>query len=436
MRYLLFSLIFSQLNFGHSLLAQTTWTIDQCVELAIQKDVSIKLSQIDRELSEVDRNAAFQAFFPDVNMFTTYGLNTGRNVDPLTNAFTNTKVKFGNISLSGEISLFEGFSRIHNLKMAKVNNSLSSIQAKIKRRDAEIVVLTACVDVLMNQKLLEEALNQYNKVLQMEENTEGLLLAGRATKLDVAAVKTEKAKVQSVLQEAKNRLSYSSQLVQYLMDVPVDTSFKIKDEFSLNKREISEAKFDVFPEFEESKMKSELTYLELKKARSEYFPKIIAQYRLGSGYSDNYFLVDPSTNELFVPSFQNQLNLNVSQSISFTLLVPIYSRGITRNRIKKAKINVDQAKLLMKKQENDVMSAVKLIEMELLNANSSYMGAQEIETLAKEEVELARFQHEKGALSKSDLIEKESAYFTNKFNKIQKAYTLYLKEKIYYLYHN
>ena len=88
------------------LLAQQTWTLQECVNRAIEMNISIKQSKLDYAGSEIEKQGAIGNFLPSFSASTGVRENTGLSFNPTTNqAETETF-----LSASGSINSGSGVS--------------------------------------------------------------------------------------------------------------------------------------------------------------------------------------------------------------------------------------------------------------------------------------------------------------------------------------
>ena len=63
-----------------ALVAQSKkWTLEECVNYAIANNISIKQSELDSQLSLVDKKVAVGSFLPSVNANASHSWNIGLN---------------------------------------------------------------------------------------------------------------------------------------------------------------------------------------------------------------------------------------------------------------------------------------------------------------------------------------------------------------------
>lgn len=102
------------------------WTLEECVSYALQNNISIKQSELDIKGNKVDDLEAKAAFLPTVSGNASYSVNTGANINPTTNQFSNETFKSFSSSASAGINLFSGLRNWKNLQRTKLNTIANS----------------------------------------------------------------------------------------------------------------------------------------------------------------------------------------------------------------------------------------------------------------------------------------------------------------------
>jgi outer membrane protein len=91
--------------FSDSTLAQTTWTLQSCIDHAFEHNLQIKQSQLSGERAELNYLSAQGAFLPSLNASASHGYNIGRAIDPFSNDFLeNAAIQSNNLKGNHEIT--------------------------------------------------------------------------------------------------------------------------------------------------------------------------------------------------------------------------------------------------------------------------------------------------------------------------------------------
>ena len=118
-----------QLNAGAQMM-----TVRDCMEYAVSNSTQVRIQQSKNDDARLDRrDAILAAFTPsaDGNSYGYYRL--GRSIDPETNTYVTTTSLNQGFSVSAGITLFNGFSAINNLKIARTSMSMGLSQERQER---------------------------------------------------------------------------------------------------------------------------------------------------------------------------------------------------------------------------------------------------------------------------------------------------------------
>ena len=101
--------------------AQTTWTMQQCMQYAVVHNHEVKRTALELDNYKAMETGAVGRFLPAVDAGIGAQYNFGRAIDPETNTYTDVSTFYNGYSVQAMLPLFDGFSRIHALKAAKAS---------------------------------------------------------------------------------------------------------------------------------------------------------------------------------------------------------------------------------------------------------------------------------------------------------------------------
>ena len=97
-------------------------TLKQCMQYAVDNSYKVLISGAEVSDARVDRlEAILKAFSPSVEAGSYGYYNFGRSVDPETNTYVSVTSFNNGYSLSGGITLFNGFSAVNNIRIARTS---------------------------------------------------------------------------------------------------------------------------------------------------------------------------------------------------------------------------------------------------------------------------------------------------------------------------
>lgn len=140
--------------------AQSEWTEDECMQYAIRHNLRIRNRQLDVKMAQADIMAAHGDFLPFIQATGTSGRQSGHSINPLTNRHTSAACRESTIGLHISLPIFEGFSRIHQLQIHRLNKRLNTLLSKAEENNLAFEVLEAfyhhCFDIKMHELAIEQ----------------------------------------------------------------------------------------------------------------------------------------------------------------------------------------------------------------------------------------------------------------------------------------
>ena len=114
--------------FASSLLQaqEKKWTLDDCVRYALQNNISVKQSELDSQLADIDKRSAFGNFLPRVGANTSHSWNIGLNQNITTGLLENQTTQFTAAGVNIGLNLYRGLQNQNELR----RSNLSILAAK------------------------------------------------------------------------------------------------------------------------------------------------------------------------------------------------------------------------------------------------------------------------------------------------------------------
>ena len=110
--------------------SQKKWTLEECVDQALDRNLSIQLNRLSLELAKKDVAIAKGNFLPNLNASSGGNLNFGSGFDYVTQNRVATSIFGGSLGLSAGYTVFNGFRNTNTYKQAQlgVASSLLDLQ--------------------------------------------------------------------------------------------------------------------------------------------------------------------------------------------------------------------------------------------------------------------------------------------------------------------
>src|SRR6056297_3651468 len=103
-----FGIIFLAVLIAQISNAQEKWSLESCIQYAIDNNIQIKQQNLYTEIQENQLQSAKLSALPSLNASAYESFRFGRNVDPYTNDFTEDNTQSFNMDVSAQVDLFRG----------------------------------------------------------------------------------------------------------------------------------------------------------------------------------------------------------------------------------------------------------------------------------------------------------------------------------------
>jgi outer membrane protein len=430
------SIIIILLLFGVLAQAQNKkWTLLECVNYALENNISIQQSELDVDIADIDKSQAVSNFLPNLNSNASYNINTGANINPATNQFENTTFRSANGGVSSGINIFSGFSNWKTLQRAKINKIASEYRLDKMKDDISLFVANSFLQILANREQLK-VLNAQNEVTKENlKNTQDLVDAGVLPQGDLLELRATDATQAQQIIAAENALFLSKfglaqilQLKDYENFDIVDSDYGLVASDILDKNPgeiVDKAKVEI-NDVKIAETNFELAQKDLELAKASYFPTISGFVGYNTRWASTQ--INPFTGEDI--SFIDQLYLFDGTSVGVQLNVPIFNRFNVRNNVKRSKVQVERLKYQLEQAELDLESTVYQAFNDAKNSKKTYEAALQTEEARRLAFEYAKERYDVGLSNSFDFNQSRTAYENAQSDVVRTKYDYIFRLKI------
>lgn len=445
--------------------AQSGWTLQQCIQRALDYNISIKQSELSNEINKVSVDQNTAALFPSINGNASQNYYYGKSIDPNTNVFTTQQVRSNSFSLSSSVSLFEGFTLQNSLKQSKLNYLSSQNELKKIQNDISLNVVNYYLQVLYNQELLTITQDQLAASKVQRDRMKRMYELGSISKSNYLDLESQYASDEVRLVQSQSQYDQSILSLTQLLELDSVENFSISspqivvpevvaDQF--NTSAIYAKALTNQPDIKSSEYKVLSSEKSLAIARGNYLPRLFASGSLSTNYStsdqtvydfiygtptstltgytsngDDVYTVSPNVTPVFrKTSFSDQIDNNLSKSIGLSLQVPIFNGLSTRSNVKRAKMNYEISKL---NHESNKKNLYKSVQQAVIDASSSYKkyvaGQRSVDALT-ESYTFSQRSLELGSISTYDYLQSKNNFAKVQADLLQAKYDYIFRLKI------
>lgn len=403
-RYILFLIAFSSV---FALSAQQQYTLQECIEIALENNRNIKQQELNKEQKEIAYSQARTDLLPNLNASAGQNFVFGRSIG-YDNVYQNTNSSQTSLNIGSNITLFDGLRMKYNIDARKAEMFISEADLQKIQDDIVMSVSTAFMQVLMNKELLQISNEQIELTQTNLQRLNELVNSGKVARGELYEIEAQQAKEEFNQIQAENNLKLSLLDLAQIMeienfenfDVVVPNDILVDEDILLSPNTIYEAALIVRPEIRGAQYRVESSQKEIMIAKSAYYPSLSFGASMGSGYYN--------MNGRDNASFGTQLKNNRSTSLGFSLSIPIFNKFQVRNRVKSAQLALENSRIEVDKTKIALRKKIEQAYYNAIGAESRWEAAQKSEVASKEAYRFAEQKYENGRGTSYELSQAKS----------------------------
>ena len=429
------AIAFLFLIFSLSLQAQDKkWTLQECVNHALENNISVKQSELELELTEADKLEAIGNFLPSLNANASASKNTGLSLNPTNNQLENTTFGSASAAINVGLTLFDGLRNVRQLQRSKLSELAAQYRLDKMKDDIALAVANSYLQVLLNKANLEVAKSQNIVTLEQLDRTNNLVDAGVLPRGDLLEIKATDASEKQRIAVAENTVKISLISLAQLLLIKDYSNFDIaEEEYKIidggiaekDVSEIIESAKETRSEVRIAQKNVDLARKDLQISRGAYYPTLSAFFGYNTRYADNDPLERP---------FIDQLYLNDGIGYGLQLNVPIFNGFAVRSNVKRNKIGLRNSEYQLEQAKLDLESNVYQAYVDAKGSLKAYEAA----IVAMESQELAydyaRDRYDVGLTNAFDFSQSKLRYDNAKIEENRTKFEYIFKLKVLELY--
>jgi len=408
------------------------WTLQECVNYALDNNISIKQNKLNIDLSKESVVNAKGNFLPNLNASTGGNLNFGSGFDPVTQNRVSESIYGGSMNLNSGITIFNGFRNLNTFNKAQLGVEKSELNLEKIEDDISLNVVNSFLNILFAKENLNVAKVQYAISEKQIERAKSQFEAGVKPKGDLLnAQSTAAADEQNVI-AFENALNLATlDLAQLLQISPIGFDIVRIDVESPSLAVLYKSPSEVYnkalmnrPEIKSAELDIESANLSVEIAKSFYAPSLSASANVGSGYGYNL------KNNSHIPFF-TQLDNNLGYGVGFNLNIPIFNRNQTKSNVNREIINYEISRIGLEQEKLRLQQIIQKAFYDAKAAAKTFESAEKSLIAQKEAFKNAQESYNLGAMTLFDfdqvrnrLVNAEGAIIRAKYDYVFKTKVL------------
>lgn len=415
-----------------SLSAQQVWTLQQCLDYAMEHNMSILQSQLQQQNADYQLKMSKNAWLPNVSASASEGFGFGQSPS-YTGVYVSDNSSSASAGVSVSMPLFQGLNIYNTNKANQLNLQAATQDLEGAKRDLKLAIMAYYMDVIYCKELKGVAEKQLELSESQHQRTQELFEVGRVPESNVYESAAQVASDRASLTEAENNLMLRMlDLTQALeldevegFDVVAPEDFEGGQTMSLVTPQATiQHALNHQPSMQAAQLRLQQAHYDLKAAKSAWYPSL----SFYGGYSNGYYhyFTDGYSN---VP-FSQQLQTNGRTQLGVSLNIPIFNGMQTKYRVKMTELGIENQKL-------NIENTSKKLKKEIQQAYYSAVAAQQKHTAAENSLKSAQLAYdyaqagfEAGKTTLMELNESKNRLYQAESNRLQAKYEYLYRCKV------
>ena len=344
--------------------AQKKWTLNECIDHAIENNISLKKKQLAARSATEDRRQAQAALLPSLSASTNQSVGyrpwTNSGVTTVTNGTATSSVKKtyynGSYGLNAQWTVWNGNRNHNQVRLNRLAEESALLDSAVTANTLQEQIAQLYVQILYQREAINVSRQSLEASRLNEQRGEEMVQVGKMSKADLAQLTAQRATDEyNLVNQQSNLADYTLQLKQLLeitdelfeIDAPTAT-----DEAALQDIPSLPAVYETAlasrPEIKMSQLNISQSDLQLDIEKARRLPTISLTGGLGT-----------STNSLNQNGWGNQMKTNFDMSAGASVSIPIFDNRTARTAINKAKIAQEDALLSLQEEQKRLYATVE-----------------------------------------------------------------------------
>lgn len=412
-----------------ALLVSGPWSLSDCINYALDHNITVKQREIAVAQREVELNSAENRRLPTVSGSAGENFSFGRGITT-DNTYAKGNISSTSFAANAHLPIFQGFDVNKGIEMGKLNLAAAMTDLESVRDDIRMAVAKAYVQILYNQELLQVAENQVAVDEMLCRRIEAMKESGLASSAEVAAQMSTYAQSKLAATQADNTLNLSILDLTQLLELPSPDGFSIvtpSDE-ALGQRLLPSPE-SVYADAIREKavvqaedIRLEYAKVSIDKAKSAYYPSL----SLSGGIDTRFYKSSGAPAD----AFGTQLKNNLSPYVGLSLNIPIFQGFQTRNAVRNAKLNFQNQELQLENVKKSLYKEIQQVYYNAVAAQAQLESSREAAVSAEKSLTLTREKYENGKANVTEYNEARNRYLKAESDYLQARYNSVFQSKL------
>lgn len=402
------------------------WSLQDCINYALQNNISLQKTQIQKLSAEEDYLQSKAALLPSLSASTNQNINytpwvsSGISGDGYSKASIDKVYYNGTYSLMGNYTIWNGNKKQNQVKLNKLVSEAAQLDSATQAVKLQEQIAQLYVQILYSTEAIKVNQESYKSSLENEERGKEMVNVGKMSKADLAQLTAQRAQDQYNVVQAENNVKNYKRQLKELLQIASEEAFDVAIPNTTDAMALADipalqgvynAALDSRPELKTYQNQLEQNELNVKIAKAGKMPTISANAS-----------VSTSTTSMNSNGWANQIKNNFNVGGGIGVSIPIFDNRQTKTAVNKACLKQQEILLNIKNEETTLYSTIENYWLQA-NTNQSQFKAAKVSTeSAQTSYDLLSEQFKLGLKNIVELRTGKDALLKAKQNELQSKY--------------
>lgn len=357
------------------------WTLKECIDYALQNNISLKKTNIQKKSTHEDLLQSQAALLPSLSASTSHSVaytpwpETGRSTVANGYAVSSVdKVYYnGSYGVNGNWTVWNGGRNTNTVKLNKLTEEQAELDSAEIANQLQEQIAQLYVQILYSEEAIKVNEQTAETTRKNEERGKTMVEVGKMSKADLAQLTAQRAQAEFNIVDAKSNLKNFKRQLKQILQITDLQEFDVAipattDEMALqlipSLNEVYTSALAIRPEIRNAMLGIESSDLSIKIAKAGKLPQI----GLNAGFSTN-------TTSMNDKAWGTQLKSNVNLGAGVSISIPLYDQRQTKSQVNKALLQKENYMLDLKDKQTTLYSTIENYWLQAVNNQDKFKAA-------------------------------------------------------------
>ena len=447
--------------------------LQQCIDIALANNLTIRQSQLQLQNTDAQLRQARLNRLPNVGAFLSQGYNSGRNINPGTNAFVDQGVLSNNFQASAQVTVYNGKLLQNTIRQNELLRQSNESSVKATENNVSLTVVQNYLNVLTGQEQLVVAERQSDVSRAQLDRTQRLVNAGSLPEANLFDIRAQIANDELAIVNAQNTIDLAKLSLLQAMNVPAGgpgiDGFNVEainvpdptiNAYAQTTQQVYDIAQESVPDIKAADLRVRSDAIGVQVARANLLPSLTLNGTVNTLYSNvgRQKLIADGTRQVnqtilvngvpqtitFVQdnfrgedyTFAQQFGNNLNRSVNLQLQIPIFNRTQARTRILSASLQQQNSEIAAANTRLQLRQTIETAYTNLRASSNRYRATSAQVTQLERAFQVSESRFNAGALNSTDYNVAKSNLDRARASLVQAKYDYIFRVKLLDFYQN